>query len=238
MKMRKLKIVNKKNFRYLIAFGIVFLFLIPMNNLIQFTFQNKNNLELKELLDNNSNIISKIDQSYVNELSQSNDESDINIIIDGNIMDHLWSSDGTKIAYTKCPENDILHCELWVAERSPNSVEIFNKTRIYNNIYGLGMEDNKDDWILFQMSNAGEIWKIRDDGSNLTQLTFMGTIVGWSRFVPGTDLVYIKADSGGGVWKSYTVKDDGSYQLVPISGSNYAFATALSPTGNKLISGD
>jgi len=189
---------------------------------------------------------------------------DIDIIVDeGNITDHLWSSDGTKIAYIMCPEGQ-LWGDLWVAEW--DGKEVKNKQLIYTEADYNHLEDWQGDWILFMIREEdgtpddyygrNELWKIRDDGSDPTQITFTYTngikwtengyyyyrgSVGWGRFIPGTDLVYFSAHDGNGWYKPFTCKNDGSDQWVCVSAETeapYSFTISMSPTGNKLVWGD
>ncbi|KKK87861.1 hypothetical protein LCGC14_2748990, partial [marine sediment metagenome] len=182
--------------------------------------------------------------------------SDIEVLTDGNIYNHRWVDNGNKIAYIKCPDDQIWGCELWIAEKSPYGADLFNKHMILDDVYTI--EDTRDDWLLITLRaeegtpasyyGRGGMWKVKSDGTGLTQLTFTFTngissgagnvgTVNWGNFVPGTDLIYYRAHGGGGWWKSFTSKDDGSDQYVAISGSTYSFSIGLSPTGNKLISG-
>ena len=186
---------------------------------------------------------------------------EIDIIVEeGNITDHLWSSDGTKIAYIMCPEGQ-LWGDLWIAEW--NGKEVNNKELIYTEVDYICLEDWQGDWILFRRRHEnplpsvyygrGELWKIKDDGTELTQITFTYTngirtvwwnpaydnigTAGWGRFIPGTDLVYFSAHDGNGWWKAYTCNADGTDQWKLISGSTYSFTIGMSPTGNKLVWG-
>ena len=185
---------------------------------------------------------------------------EVDIIVDeGNITDHLWSSDGTKVAYIKCPEGQ-LWGDLWIAEW--DGKEVNNKQLIYTEADYSGLEDLQGDWILFMIRHEdgtpstyygrGELWKIRDDGSDLTQITFTYTdgikntengyyyyrgSAGWGRFIPGTDLVYFSAHDGNGWWKAYTCNADGTDEWTRISVNTYSFTIGMSPTGNKLLWG-
>ena len=98
-----------------------------------------------------------------------------------------------------------------------------------------------------------ELWKVRFNGENLTQITFTYTngirtvwwnkaytnrgTAAWGRFILGTDLVYFTAHNGNGWYKAYTCKNDGTDQWNLISGNKYAFTKSMSPTGNKLVWG-
>ncbi|MFX0208255.1 MAG: hypothetical protein ACFFDT_19880 [Candidatus Hodarchaeota archaeon] len=182
-----------------------------------------------------------------------------------NITEHIWSSDGKKIAYVVCPDDrDLLYsaCELWVADWRWGRLR--NKQLIYTGIEWFGLEDWKDDWILFMMRHevtptaynsthtTRELWKIRSDGTDLTQVTFTytngirtifwpghydyhGTVSG-GRFIPGTDLIAFSAHDGNGWYKLYVCNDDGTDNWYRVS-SEYAFTWAMSPTGNKLVWG-
>lgn len=187
---------------------------------------------------------------------------EIDIIVDeGNITDHLWSSDGTKIAYIKCPEGQFWG-ELWIAEW--NGREITNRQLIHTEADYNHLEDWQGDWILFMIRHEdgtpseyygrGELWKIRDDGSDLTQITFTYTngikvydyavyrhrgSAGWGRFIPGTNLVYFSAHDGNGWWRPITCNNDGTDQwsYLSVSPNLYSFTIGMSPTGNKLVWG-
>jgi len=189
-------------------------------------------------------------------------EPDRFILTEGNISDHLWSSDGTKIAYVKCPDRQTWDCELWVADINPERAQLLNPRLIYTGIEWTHLEDWQGDWLLFMRSleegapseyyGVRELWKIRTDGTELTQVTFTYTngikytengyyinrgSVGWGRFIPGTNLVYFSAHNGNGWYEAYTCQADGTDQWRPISDPNYSFTIAMSPTGNKLVWG-
>ena len=188
---------------------------------------------------------------------------EIDIIVEeGNITDHLWSSDGTKIAYIMCPEGQ-LWGDLWIAEW--DGKEVNNKQLIYTEADYNSLEDWQGDWILFRIRREnnlpsvyygrGELWKIRDDGTELTQITFTYTngirtvwsnhaydnigTAGWGRFIPGTDLVYFSAHNGNGWWRPITCNNDGTDQwsYLSVSPNLYSFTIGMSPTGNKLVWG-
>ena len=188
---------------------------------------------------------------------------EIDIIIEeGNITDHLWSSDGTKVAYIMCQEGQDWG-DLWIAEW--NGKEITDKQLIYTEADYNHLEDWQGDWILFMIRHEdgtptsyygrNELWKIRDDGSDLTQITFTYTngikwtengyyyyrgSVGWGRFIPGTDLVYFSAHNGDGWYRPFTCNNDGTdgWNYVSASDYPYSFTIGMSPTGNKLVWGD
>ena len=186
-------------------------------------------------------------------------ESEI-IIVTGNISDYIWSSDGTKVAYVVRPDGQSWG-ELWVGDWDGNGVT--NLQLIYSEIEVGALEDWQGDWILLRIRHEndnpeeyygrGELWKIRDNGTELTQITFTYTngirtewwntaytnrgTAGWGRFIPGTDLVYFSAHDGNGWWKAHTCHADGSDQWKRISGSTYSFTIGMSPTGNKLVWG-
>lgn len=146
-----------------------------------------------------------------------------------NITDHIWSSNGSQIAYLKFPDGKpYWDGELWIADKAEYSAKLRNARQIVlptgSNVSSI--EDWYGDWILFQIRNTelhptsyygmNELWKIKSDGTGLTQLTFTGNIynsdqgqtgaspdgiryrwhypawqnrgtVGYGRFIPGTD---------------------------------------------------
>ncbi|MCE7739191.1 MAG: PD40 domain-containing protein [Candidatus Heimdallarchaeota archaeon] len=191
------------------------------------------------------------------------DRPSITILDETNITDYLWSSDGQWVAYIKSPNGQFGNGELWVAKRHPNQARLLNKHLIYTGVDCDRLEDWQGKWILFMMQKEegtpshyygkNELWKIRFNGENLTQITFTYTngirtqwwnkaytnrgTAAWGRFIPGTDLVYFTAHDGNGWYKAYTCKNDGTDQWNLISGSKYAFTKAMSPTGNKLVWG-
>ncbi len=197
-----------------------------------------------------------------------------------NISDHIWSSNGSQIAYLKFPDGKpYWDGELWVANRSEYSAKLRDKRQIVldptylpigNNVSSI--EDWYGEWILFHVRNeqgtpseyygASDLWKIKADGTELTQITFTGAYangirttwsntayrnrgtVGWARFIPGTDgeLVYMSAHNGNGWWNPYTCTTDGSFQWQELGnqndGADNSFTIGMSPTGNKLVWGD
>ncbi len=188
---------------------------------------------------------------------------EIIIYEESNITDYIWSSDGQWIAYIQVPEGQSQYGELWVAKKHPNQARFLNKRLIYAAADCDALHDWQGKWILFQIQNQegtpsnyygrNELWKIRFNGEDLTQITFTYTngirtdwwnqdyknrgTATWGKFIPGTDLVYFTAHNGNGWYKSYTCLNNGSDQWAPISGDKYAFTRAMSPTGNKLLWG-
>jgi hypothetical protein len=179
------------------------------------------------------------------------------------------------IAYVKCPPGQ-QYGDLWVG--TWNGFEVVHRHMIYSGVEATGLEDWQSSWnskgvetrdcweggwILFmirrenglpsQYYGRGELWKIRPDGTNLTQITFTYTdgirtqwwndaytnigTAGWGRFIPGTDLVYFCAHDGNGWWKAYTCNANGTDGWKCISGDTFAFTIGMSPTGNKLLWG-
>ena len=192
-----------------------------------------------------------------------NEKPTFTIFEESNITDYIWSSDGHWIAYIQVPEGQSGYGELWVAKKHPNQARILNKHLIYAEADCDSLFDYQGKWILFMIQNQdgtpssyygrNEIWKIRFNGDNLTQVTFTYTngirttwwntayknrgTATWGKFIPGTDLVYFTAHNGNGWYKSFTCLNNGSDQWKGISGNKYAFTRDVSPTGNKLLWG-
>jgi hypothetical protein len=178
----------------------------------------------------------------------------------GHISDYIWSSDGTQVAFIKYAEGESWG-DLWVGNWDGYGVTSLHV--ICSEIEVNALEDWQDDWILLRIRQEnelpdeyygrGELWKIRSDGTDLTQVTFTYTngirtvwsvpaynntgTARWGRFIPGTDLVYFQAHDGNGWWKSYTCFANGTDGWQLISGSAYAFTIGMSPIGNKLLWG-
>ena len=177
------------------------------------------------------------------------------------ILDQIWSPDGTKLAYIKSPGGRTWDCELWVADKDPTSAQLINHQMIYSRAEYNGLLDWRDDWILFKIRyedgtpsayyGRDELWKIRSDGSYLTQVTFtftngiryrdiwrpnMGS-ASWGMFLPGTSLIYFRAHDGNGWWRAFVCNDDGTDNWQHRSYPDFAFRISMSPTGNKLLWG-
>ncbi|MFW9845051.1 MAG: hypothetical protein ACFFEV_10780, partial [Candidatus Thorarchaeota archaeon] len=149
------------------------------------------------------------------------------LLTSGNITDYIWSSDGSQVAYVVCPDGQSWG-DLWVGDW--NEDNLTNLQLIYTEIEAGGLDDWQGDWILLRIRHEngapeeyygrGELWKIRPNGTDLTQITFSYTdgirtewwntaypyrgTVGWGRFIPGTDLVYFSAHDGNGWWQAHT----------------------------------
>ena len=184
-------------------------------------------------------------------------------IVPQTISDHLWSPDGNKLAYIKPPPGEAWNCEIWIADKAPNSAELVNHQLIYTGAAYEGLLDWRADWLLIMIQfeegtpssyyGKNEIWKIKTDGTNLIQLTFTETngirttwsneaydnrgTANWARFIPGEDLIYFRAHNGNGWYRSYVCNDDGTDNWYDISYPDYAFRIDMSPTGNKLLWG-
>ena len=202
------------------------------------------------------------------------------------VTDHIWSSDGTKLAYLKSPNTQRHNGTIWVADwyhqvgaspfsaRSALASKIRNNHSIYTGVMAGGILDWYGDWILFMLENETigedlpqayhgmrEIWKIKYDGTELTQLTFTGVnpngirsvwgsyyknigTVGRAHFIPGTngELMYMSAHDGNGWWNPYVCTTDGSFTWYELgnqgSRADNSFTFGMSPTGNKLLWGD
>ncbi|MHA2180537.1 MAG: DUF2341 domain-containing protein, partial [Promethearchaeota archaeon] len=139
--------------------------------------------------------------------------------------------------------------------------QLINHQLIYNRAEYNGLLDWRDNWILFKIRfedgtpsayyGADELWKIRSDGNELTQVTFTFTngirfrdywrpnrgSVSWGMFIPGTNLIYFRAHDGNGWWRAFVCNNDGSDNWQHRSYPDFAFQISMSPTGDKLLWG-
>ncbi len=191
--------------------------------------------------------------------TETSDYKSMYTLDDGNITDHVWSSDGKEIAYIKCPNGQLWGCELWVADWN-----LENNQLIYTGIDWDDLYDWEREWILlginptstYQLDQDGkaifrDLWKIKDDGTELTRLTSTYTngirkvfwpglydnqgTAAWAKFIPGTDLIYFSAHDGNGWWGPHTTTKDGSDVWKRLPG--FSFTITMCPAGNKLIWG-
>lgn len=200
-----------------------------------------------------------------------------------NVSDYLLSPDGTQVAYIKA-NGDRHNCELWVADKSPCGAQLINHLLISDEAEYNGLDDWMGDWILYRIRREpgpfwgppwdpplgtpeeyygrNELFKIRPDGTDKTQITDTftvnngirtqywnrwydnrGTVV-WGEFIPGTNRVYFQAHNGNGWYRSFVVVDDGlivgtpsTFDWYHISYPYHTWVPRLSPTGNKLLYG-
>jgi Tol biopolymer transport system component len=175
------------------------------------------------------------------------------------LVSHVWSPDSSRIAVVRCPAGQGWSCDLIVADPDLTHARIISK-----NVSSSGLSDWKGGWILFQKwttdgqpsayDRDGEYWKIRPDGRDLTQITFVYTngimtefwnssyanagTARWARFVPGSGLVYFFANNGNGWYSTFVCNDDGTDQWQRISPASHGWSAAVSPGGGRLVYGD
>jgi Tol biopolymer transport system component len=175
------------------------------------------------------------------------------------LVSHVWSPDSSRIAVVRCPAGQGWSCDLIVADPDLTHARIISKVASSS-----GLSDWKGDWILFQKwttngqpstyDRDGEYWKIRPDGRDLTQITFVYTngikttngnpgyanagTARWARFVPGSGLVYFYANNGNGWYSTFVCNDDGTDQWQRISPASQGWSAAVSPGGGRLVYGD
>lgn len=206
---------------------------------------------------NNLKNVNQVDQEK-NLSSQAGDYYSIS-----NCSGHMMSPDGTKIAYLKNQKLEYYNNSLWIADILPNSAILVNHRLISNEVAYGGICDWKGDWILYKIQREegtpssyygrDELWRIKCDGTNKTQVTFTYTngirtewwnhaydnrgTAYWGYFVPGTDKVYFYAHNGNGWYKSYVCNANGTDNWYHISNPDYTWRIAVSPTGNRLLWG-
>ena len=172
---------------------------------------------------------------------------------DENIMGEVWSPDGSQVAYVSCPDGQAWSCDLKVADWNLKNAKV-----IYTGIAYYGLMDWQGDWLLimpllqegYPTSYYGqnELFKIRSDGTDLTQLTFSqcpttGWVydyrgrVSWGKFLPGKDQIYFSMHDCNGWYQPYVASDDGNFQLQSL-GPGYSFTIGMSRSGNTLTWGD
>jgi len=181
------------------------------------------------------------------------DDDGIGDMCDVEALSHMvWSPDGSRIAFERCPAGQVEGCELWVSEADRSRAHL-----IHTGISAVF--DWYGDAILFRadtgvgnptsFDGTGELYGIAPDGTNLTRITFtysngthchcnsywepIGTVA-WGAFVRGTDQVYFKANNGNGWWRAYLASADGSDGQTTFS-AGYAWWTAASPIGDVLL---
>jgi Tol biopolymer transport system component len=113
------------------------------------------------------------------------EKPNLTIFEESNITDYIWSSDGKRIAYITVPEGQSGYGELWIAFKHPNQARLLHKHLIYSGADCDSLFDYQGKWILFMIQNQdgtpsnyygrNELWKIRFNGDNLTQITFTNT---------------------------------------------------------------
>ena len=84
----------------------------------------------------NANVQSdlSVEEKVNSEKPNTNDVLDY-YIVNETVSGHLWSPDGTKLAYVKCPTEEQYNCELWVANFDPKGVKLINE-KPYVNAHG------------------------------------------------------------------------------------------------------
>jgi hypothetical protein len=171
------------------------------------------------------------------------------------IMSHVWSDNGRRIAFARCPTGQAWDCELWVSDPDFSDAELLRA-----GVSGTGVADWKGETILYSRhfqegvpghyAAEGEAFSIRADGSEDIQLTYTytdgirtsfanpgyanaGTAV-WKRFVPGAPEIYFLAHNGNGWHQTYRCNADGSDGWSAVSGP-FAWWAGVSPTGDDLL---
>jgi len=177
-------------------------------------------------------------------------------ISSANVGSYCWSPDGTRLAFMRHkignPTNSVVG-ELCVANADGSGV-----AAIYSGACTFYSIDWRGDWILFikyasseqPSSYAGdcEAWKIRADGSGLTQLTFTHTdgiqkIFTYYPTIGTVDTAYYLSDSkiafrahnGNGWFRVYICNADGSDGYVCANSSVWSWGIGVIPSTGKVL---
>ncbi|MBL7152302.1 MAG: PD40 domain-containing protein [Phycisphaerae bacterium] len=159
----------------------------------------------------------------------------------------VWSPDGSKIAYVSCPEGEYIG-ELHVLDLAAGSVDIiYDYVSWSRGLHWVG------DYIAFlkreepYVPGAGDndVWKIKEDGTGLQQITFtetngidrgndgVGTTGVFALSPDGSKLAFV-ANHGNGWYDPYVCNADGSDGYVLLQNLPHCFYIKWNADGSKV----
>lgn len=173
----------------------------------------------------------------------------------GNIYSHVWSPDGRRIAFARCPPARTWDCELWVSDPDRQDAVM-----ILSGVAAAGVSDWQGNAILYMpdleeglpptYTSEGDYSIVSPDGSSVQQVTFTQTngirtefwnlgyanigTARWGRLLPDASEVYFLAHNGNGWRQTYRCAADGTDGWSSVSGP-HAWWSGISPTGDHLL---
>jgi TolB protein len=139
-----------------------------------------------------------------------------------------WSPDGTRVAFQRSGPDD----GIWVLEVAAGTMAVVPHTE-----HGVQPAWSADGgWLVFGRNGGGdaELWKIRADGSDLTQLTNNAVDDREPSWSPGGTRIAFTREGAGGTTSIMTMASGGGGELAVTPAGGFEQAPDWSPDGKRI----